>query len=682
MRMNTRVMTRERRQNIITFGLIILPIVIFIVLVSQFSFIQDDSFITYRYVRNILRGNGPIFNTTERVEGYTNFLWLIILSFCGNLGFSLSEIITISLLLGVALGICAITIVYFFSVYHLKIPVAWSFFIVLLFSLNSSFAYWAVSGMETGLFTMLITLAVFIFLRKDQNTRSLLTVSLILGIASITRPEGTLVWFLITGNCVLKDIFHKRERSNRKQAVLNFFYLVIPYVIMVAPLFLFRITYFHSLLPNTFYAKTSFNIEYVKTGLAYTWKFLQAYGLWGAILVLPLITLFRKSTWEYFYHKLWFVVIPYILYIIVVGGDTLQVFRFFVPILPLLYLLFVEGIRHLRLKPAVYFIFGSILVYYTILNPLTVPGYKDNWAYTKYWWRLEHGLVDKMSITGKWLDQHMGKGEWFAASTIGAISFYCDRNMIDLLGLADTTIARHPEDISGLAPSWRERNYNSAYVLSKLPEYVYFSTGIKPSAAAERALFLRKRFRVGYHPYFFTTPDGRFTETIYKRKSNAHAIPIIDEDVNPSFPTKYRDAIGTRRNEELALRRFFEVIEISPQDFGYAHAWVGRIYEQKGDLERAERYYRVALERDSTCIYALEGLSRIYLEKQAQTAMGYVTGLILTDPDYLYGYRLLYQLVDSDRDNVALKEQGKQTILQVLNKKPNNRFAKQLMRVF
>jgi len=676
-------MLQERRQKIVTYSLIFLPIIIFIILVSQFNFIQDDSFITYRYVRNILRGYGPIFNTTERVEGYTNFLWVMILSLCGKLGFSFSEIIPASQLLGVACGICTIALVYFFSLYHLKIQMMWSLFVVLLLSLNYSFAYWAVSGMETGLFTVLITLGVFIFLKKEQNMRSLLTISLILGIASITRPEGTLVWFLITVNALLIDIFYERERRRTKQIFLNLVYLVIPYVVMVAPLFVFRISYFRSLLPNTFYAKTSFNIEYVKTGLAYVWKFMQAYGLWGIIIFVPLVTLFRRSTWRFFYHKLWFVIIPYILYIIAVGGDTLQVFRFFVPLLPLMYLLFVEGIRHIRLKPALYFIFGFILIYYTALNPLTIPGHKDNWDYTKYWWRLEHGLVGKMSITGTWLDQNMDKDEWFAASTIGAISFYCDRNMIDLLGLADTTIARHPEDISGLAPSWRERNYNSAYVLSKLPEYIYFSTGIKPSAAAERALFLRKRFRVGYYPYFFTVPDGRFTETIYKRKQNAYSIPIIEEDVDPSFPTRYRDAIGTRRNQELALKRFLEVIEIAPEDFGYAHAWVGRIYEQQGELKRAEQYYHIALERDSACIYAWEGLSRIYLERQGtQMAMDYITELILAVPDYIYGYTLLYQLVDKNRDNASIKEQGRKTIIQVLREKPNNRFAKELIRIF
>ena len=40
-------------------------------------FVQDDAFITYRYARNLARGEGLVFNPGERVEGYTNFLWTV-----------------------------------------------------------------------------------------------------------------------------------------------------------------------------------------------------------------------------------------------------------------------------------------------------------------------------------------------------------------------------------------------------------------------------------------------------------------------------------------------------------------------------------------------------------------------------------------------------------------------------
>jgi arabinofuranosyltransferase len=35
----------------------------------------DDAYITLRYSKNLLLGNGPVFNIGERVEGYSNFTW-------------------------------------------------------------------------------------------------------------------------------------------------------------------------------------------------------------------------------------------------------------------------------------------------------------------------------------------------------------------------------------------------------------------------------------------------------------------------------------------------------------------------------------------------------------------------------------------------------------------------------
>src|SRR5581483_11465766 len=35
----------------------------------------DDAYISYVYARNALLGHGLTFNPSERVEGFTNFLW-------------------------------------------------------------------------------------------------------------------------------------------------------------------------------------------------------------------------------------------------------------------------------------------------------------------------------------------------------------------------------------------------------------------------------------------------------------------------------------------------------------------------------------------------------------------------------------------------------------------------------
>src|SRR6267154_221619 len=43
-------------------------------------FIQDDAFISFRYADNLVRGIGLVWNQGERVEGYTNFLWTLLMS--------------------------------------------------------------------------------------------------------------------------------------------------------------------------------------------------------------------------------------------------------------------------------------------------------------------------------------------------------------------------------------------------------------------------------------------------------------------------------------------------------------------------------------------------------------------------------------------------------------------------
>ena len=43
-------------------------------------FVQDDAYISFRYARNLADGLGLVWNAGERVEGYTNFLWTLMLA--------------------------------------------------------------------------------------------------------------------------------------------------------------------------------------------------------------------------------------------------------------------------------------------------------------------------------------------------------------------------------------------------------------------------------------------------------------------------------------------------------------------------------------------------------------------------------------------------------------------------
>jgi hypothetical protein len=50
------------------------------------AWLADDAFITFRYARNLAEGHGLVWNLGERVEGYTNFLWAVVLALGERLG--------------------------------------------------------------------------------------------------------------------------------------------------------------------------------------------------------------------------------------------------------------------------------------------------------------------------------------------------------------------------------------------------------------------------------------------------------------------------------------------------------------------------------------------------------------------------------------------------------------------
>src|SRR5262249_18839900 len=52
-----------------------------------YRFQCDDASITFRYAQTLSEGHGLVFNPgLERVEGYTNFLWTLMLAGCARLG--------------------------------------------------------------------------------------------------------------------------------------------------------------------------------------------------------------------------------------------------------------------------------------------------------------------------------------------------------------------------------------------------------------------------------------------------------------------------------------------------------------------------------------------------------------------------------------------------------------------
>src|SRR5262245_66676898 len=58
---------------------------------------DDDAYISYRYAVNWARGLGPVYNSGERVEGYTNFLLVAVLALAARAG---ADVVFVSRSLG------------------------------------------------------------------------------------------------------------------------------------------------------------------------------------------------------------------------------------------------------------------------------------------------------------------------------------------------------------------------------------------------------------------------------------------------------------------------------------------------------------------------------------------------------------------------------------------------------
>ncbi|MGE5456949.1 MAG: hypothetical protein ACM3RX_01195, partial [Methanococcaceae archaeon] len=55
------------------------------------AWVQDDSFISFRYSENLIKGEGLVYNSGEYVQGYTNFLWIVILGGISYFGTSFNH---------------------------------------------------------------------------------------------------------------------------------------------------------------------------------------------------------------------------------------------------------------------------------------------------------------------------------------------------------------------------------------------------------------------------------------------------------------------------------------------------------------------------------------------------------------------------------------------------------------
>lgn len=461
-----------------------------------YPFVTDDAYITFRYSWNLATHGQPVFNLGERVEGYTNFLWMVLLAAGLKLGVA-PELLARVLATLAAAGVLALLVV-LSRVYRGGRATPWDALGALWLASAAHFAAWCGGGLEAQLFGALVLGGIVLYaleLATAGSARPWRSAAggLLFALATLTRPEGALFWGLTQLHrvvCKLRDERRLRPSAAELVGLLTF---LVPCAIF----FGWRWHYYGYPLPNTFYVKAQGQalVMLRQWGWPYLRDFLVETKLWGlaplGLLALGLARLrarasrelaprrpaadasaelalsprvrpgLRPARWWSYWALL---VLPYVVYITLVGGDFMAFGRFFVPLLPLFALLGQELLRTVFVGPAIAAT-GASSAARTVLPLLavlllsawnSVGLYRQSQQQAYYRWGLDTpAYLDKFAadrvIIGRWLRERLPADTLLAVGGAGSIAYASRLPVLDAFGLNDAWIAHHAP-VTGTRP--------------------------------------------------------------------------------------------------------------------------------------------------------------------------------------------------------------------------------------
>ena len=241
-----------------------------------------------------------MFNSGQRVEGFTSFIWILILTIPYLLKISPELFIqSVSIIFGELCLLMTYLISEVIIADHFppKKPGSfWSFLPVSMLGVSGTFYYWAVSGMETTFFTFLCLIGIFYYLKRKENYNYIYFSISFLTLAFLTRQEAIIIIVILLLHSFVIDLRSQNRHFNFKSFLSFQSTKAFTIFFITASLFLsLRYLYFGYFLPNTFYAKTGTSFDYLKSGIQYTISFYRDYLLYGVLFVCLSFLMFGKS---------------------------------------------------------------------------------------------------------------------------------------------------------------------------------------------------------------------------------------------------------------------------------------------------------------------------------------------------------------------------------------------------
>ena len=441
-----------------------------------FHNVVDDALISVRYAENFAQGRGLVFNLGERVEGYTNFLWLMVSAAlywpCRLLG------------LDIVHGLVAATVASGAAVVALVVklgqrlwpgriwPVAAAAGLTLL---DGDFGVWAVLGLEKHFLSMWALLALWLSVTPaSSERRRALSIGACLLCVMLTRPDGGL-FVAAFGASQLIALAQPAEARGALQSFRAVALAGVVVVVGYAAYFAARYAYFGDPLPNTFYLKVGGEkFEAWARGVSYLKDFLSSHA-W-----IPACALFALPGLPHPVIRtllLW--VSLHMLYITYVGGDFYPGHRFYVVLVAPLALLVGHGLflldralgalgahaprlRALPVAALALLLVGTVAARGFSVGPLRTE--IDRWGPT----------VERNHQFMLWLKAIKPAGASVMTGDIGSAGHYIDAYVYDYYGVIDPVIAHKEVATLGQHKAGHEKTGTPAYFLPKKPTFMKY----------------------------------------------------------------------------------------------------------------------------------------------------------------------------------------------------------------
>ena len=286
---------RGSRPRIASWWPVLVPLAIVLVGAWTYRWVDEDAFIDFRVVHNLLAGYGPVFNVGERVEVDSDPLWLAALTMVHGVTPWVSLEWT-SVVLGLVCtaggflaGGAAVARLGARHDEGTVLPVG-----LVMVSVVAGVWEFATSGLEMSMVFLWMGVTFLLLVRVAERRSRALPAAVVTGLGPLVRPELLLAAAVFGAALVAlvgSPSWPSATRRVRRCATVVAAGVALPVAVEV-----FRMAYYALLVPNTALAKAA-GSAWWSEGATYLWNFVAPYTLWVPFALAAWLVGVRATRW-------------------------------------------------------------------------------------------------------------------------------------------------------------------------------------------------------------------------------------------------------------------------------------------------------------------------------------------------------------------------------------------------